>query len=74
MNDWYFKTKKVRTRDESQDMCLVRRVGGLIGIAGLGELRGGGGEDGGGGGGQRLSILDEDSCLVGCSVGCLVEI
>ena len=54
MNDWYFKTKKVRTRDESQDMCLVRRVGGLIGIAGLGELRGGGGEDGGGGGGQRL--------------------
>ena len=58
MNDWYFKTKKVRTRDESQDMCLVRRVGGLIGIAGLGELRGGGrggdgGGEGGGGGGGR---------------------
>ena len=57
MNDWYFKTKKVRTRDESQDMCLVRRVGGLIGIAGFEELRGGGrGGDGWEGGGQRLPL------------------
>ena len=58
MNDWYFKTKKVRTRDESQDVSLVRRVGGLIGIVGFEELRGGGrggdgGGEGGGGGGGR---------------------